>query len=112
MRRPLFVLVAAALVLPSALSARQPDPDPKSTAPDAAPAAEAQAAPAVAGHNGRQSLVGMVMAALIYSAEQQSTARKAATRQESGKAKPASVQTGPPAQADVSADQVAVQPEP
>ncbi|WP_457096758.1 hypothetical protein [Lysobacter sp. P5_B9] len=83
MRRPLFVVAIATLLLPSVLAAQQPEADSK----EAAHVAEPQATPAATpgNHASSRSLMRMVMGALIQSAEQQSTSKQAASQLDSGK---------------------------
>jgi hypothetical protein len=94
----------AALILPSVLSAQQRDhaATPAETAPQATDATTLRDTTAP------KSLMGMVMAALIQSAEQQSAARRDLPR--TAKVEPGTLT--PPTQADRAIEQVAVQSEP
>ncbi|HKN78851.1 MAG TPA: hypothetical protein VJW16_06760 [Lysobacter sp.] len=125
MRRPLFVVAIATLLLPSVLAAQPPDADSK----EAAHAADPQATPAATpgNHASSRSLMGMVMGALIQSAEQQSTSKQATGQRDSGKrdlgkrdlgkrdpgkAKPAASGTDPAARTNPATEKIAVQSEP
>ncbi|GAB3369186.1 hypothetical protein GCM10027431_15780 [Lysobacter rhizosphaerae] len=115
MRRPLFVAVIATLLLPSVLAAQPQDADSK----EAAHVADAQATPAATpgNHASSRSLMGMVMGAMIQSAEQQSKSNPAAgqrdsPKQDPGKTKPADARKDPAARTKPVAEQVAVQSEP
>jgi len=123
MRRPLFVVAIATLLLPSVLAAQPPDADSK----EAAHAADPQATPAATPGNHASSLMGMVMGALIQSAEQQSTSKQAASQLDSGKrdsskrdlgkrdpgkAKPAASGADPATRTNPATEKIAVQSEP
>jgi hypothetical protein len=110
MRRPLSVVVIATLLLPSVVAARLQDRDNKDAAHVADPPAAAPAA--TPGKHAPQSLLGMVMGALIQSAEQQSKSKQATSRRDPGKAKPAAAGADPRTQTDVADEQIAVQSEP
>lgn len=114
MRRSMLVLAFAALAVPSMLCAQQTQRDSASAALDTAPSA----APMQVTRNANppRSLMGMVMAVLIQSAEQQSAAqRDPATRPPSDRntgAEPRPDAAQPPEQASRASEQVAVQAEP
>lgn len=111
-RRLMLVLALAALTMPSILFAQQTERDSASAALDTAPSAPTMQGPR--NTNTPRSLMGMVMAVLIESAEQQSAAKHDPARQ-SDRNTDTELQpdaTDPPAQASRAPEQVAVQSEP
>lgn len=113
MRRLMLVLALAALTMPSILSAQQTERDSASAALDTA----SSSAPTMQGPRNAdtpRSLMGMVMAVLIDSAEQQSAAKHDPARQSDPNTgtELQSDATAPPTQASRAREQVAVQSEP
>lgn len=114
MRRFVLVLAITVLIAPSFLCAQQPERT--ATAPAAQPPdANATATDIRRNANTPRSLMGMVMAVLIESAEQQSAAKRDLAKQESDRNTNTELQPdvlGPPMQASPANEQVAVQSEP
>ena len=107
MRRYVLVLAMTTLILPSVLCARPLDHASAAASTEATPTAAPATTP-VRDPSQQKSLLGLVMAALIESAEQQSTAQQASRRP----AKAEADAVRPPTQADHAIEQVAVQAEP
>jgi hypothetical protein len=123
MRRLLFVVAIATLLLPSVLAAQPQEADSKEAAHVANPPPTATPG----NHASSRSLMGMVMGALIQSAEQQSTSNEATGQRDSGKrdlgkrdlgkrdpdkAKPAASGADPAARTKPATEKIAVQSEP